>query len=75
MCGCKHTVWKTQCLTSVEAVVAACAEVDVLAGMLAQASLSLLSSLAAQLRVVLTSKASKTATLCAPASTKPSLQA
>ena len=46
-----------------------------LAGMLAQASLSLLSSLAALLRVVLTLKASKTATLCAPASTKPSLQA
>ena len=46
-----------------------------LAGMLAQASPSLRSSLAAQLRMVLTSKAKKTPTLCAPASAEPSLQA
>ena len=51
------------------------AVVDVLAGMLAQASLSLRSSLAAQLRMVLTLKAKETPTLYAPASTEPSLQA
>lgn len=49
--------------------------VDMLAGMLAQASLSLRSSLAAQLKMVLTLKAKKTPTLCAPASTEPSLLA